>query len=148
MYPIKTMEWLDQSSLHPLKSSVADSAFHFDADSYSTFHYDADPSGSYFKINPDSDPTTHFFPDLDPPMLQNDPLICFHLFTLMRIRIQHIDKKTPRNKMPIQSLYKTIVLYRVLSNYLFLLPVQIWFKENIKYRCSTTNLFWILPTFI
>jgi hypothetical protein len=27
------------------------------------FHFDADP-----------DPTTHFFPDLDHPMLRNDPL--------------------------------------------------------------------------
>ncbi len=24
-------------------------------------------------MDPEEDPTTHFFPDLDPPMLQNDP---------------------------------------------------------------------------
>ncbi len=43
------------------------------------------------------DPTTHFFPDLDPPMLQNDPLrlppytlmqIRILLFTLMQMRIR------------------------------------------------------------
>ncbi len=51
-----------------------------------TFQFDADP---------DSDPTYNFFPDLDPPMLQNDPLMPCHLdadpdpaFILMRIRIQ------------------------------------------------------------
>jgi hypothetical protein len=49
-----------------------DPAFHFDAGPILTFHSEADP-----------DP----FPDLDPPMLQNDPLYGFHLFTLMWIRI-------------------------------------------------------------
>jgi hypothetical protein len=32
---------------------------------------DADPT---FQIVADPDPTTYFFPDLDPLMLQNDPL--------------------------------------------------------------------------
>ncbi len=40
-----------------LKSSVAD-----------PHHFTADPETE------DSDPTTHFSPDVDPPMLQNDPL--------------------------------------------------------------------------
>jgi hypothetical protein len=33
-------------------------------------------SGSYFQFDadPETDPTTHFFPDLDLTMLQNDPL--------------------------------------------------------------------------
>ncbi len=38
---------------------------HFDADPDPTFHSDAVP---------DPYPTTHFFSDLDPPLLQNDPL--------------------------------------------------------------------------
>ncbi len=33
---------------------------------------DPDP---IFKFDADPDSTTHFFPDLDPPMLQNDPLL-------------------------------------------------------------------------
>jgi hypothetical protein len=47
-----------------------DPAFHFDADPDPTFQSDADP-----------DPNTHFFPDMDSPMRQNDPLKGFHLFT-------------------------------------------------------------------
>ncbi len=39
-----------------------------------------------FTFDADPDPTTHFSPDLYPPVLQNDPLMT-HLFTLMRIRI-------------------------------------------------------------
>jgi len=78
-----------------MRIQIPDPTFHSDADSDSTFHSDAfqfcaDP-------DPDPDPTTHFSPDLDPPMLQHDPLrltpftlmrIRILLFTLMRIRIQ------------------------------------------------------------
>jgi hypothetical protein len=38
-------------------------------------HIDTDPNPAFhFNADPDPDPTTHFFPDLYPPMLQNDPL--------------------------------------------------------------------------
>ncbi len=53
-----------------------DPAFYFDADADAdldtdlTFH--SDPT---YQLYADQDPpTTHFFPDLDLPMLQNDPL--------------------------------------------------------------------------
>jgi len=36
-------------------------------------HFGADPDSS-FQFNEDSDPNTHYFPDLNPLMLQNDPL--------------------------------------------------------------------------
>ncbi len=50
-----------------------------------TCHYDAFPAPT-FQFAPDLDHTNHFFPDLDPPMLQNDNLR-LHFFTLMRVRI-------------------------------------------------------------
>ncbi len=43
-------------------------AFHFDADPDPTFHSDADPDPA-FQLDADQDPTTHFFPDLVPPVL-------------------------------------------------------------------------------
>ncbi len=46
-------------------SSDPDPAFHFDANPDPTFHFDSDP---------DPDLTTHFFPDLNPSMLQYDLL--------------------------------------------------------------------------
>ncbi len=69
--------------------SDLDPAFHFDADLDSTVQFDADTN---------LDPTTFFFQELYPPMLQNDPLRLpsFHFdadpdldpaFTLIRIRI-------------------------------------------------------------
>ncbi len=36
-------------------------------------HLDADPDPT-FQFDPEPDPTTHFFSDLEPPVLQNDPL--------------------------------------------------------------------------
>ncbi len=39
----------------------------------STFHCDAD-LGPTFKFDANPDPITHFFPDLDHPMIQNDHL--------------------------------------------------------------------------
>jgi hypothetical protein len=54
-----------------------DPAIHFDADPNTapTFQSDADPAPTFqFGPGPDPTGTTHFFPDLDPPMLQNDPL--------------------------------------------------------------------------
>ncbi len=45
---------------------------HFDADSEPTFYSDADPDPTFqFDADPDPNPATHFFPDLDPPLLQN-----------------------------------------------------------------------------
>ncbi len=44
--------------------------FHSDADPDNTFQFDAD---AYPDPDMYPDHTTHFFPDLDPPMLQNDP---------------------------------------------------------------------------
>jgi hypothetical protein len=58
---------------------------HVDADTVSTFHSDPDQDPTFqLDADPDPDPTTHFLPDLNSPMLQNDPL---RLFTLMQIRI-------------------------------------------------------------
>ncbi len=52
-----------------------DPAFHFDAEQDPTFHSDVDPDPTFHTdADPDPDPTNHFFPKLDPPMLQNDPL--------------------------------------------------------------------------
>jgi hypothetical protein len=82
-------------------SSVAYPTFQFDADPDPTFHSDAElyPDLTFqFDADPDPVPTTHLFPDLDPPMLQNGPLrlLPFHFdadpdldpaFTLIRIRI-------------------------------------------------------------
>jgi hypothetical protein len=53
----------EQNWLRHIMTSVA--AFHFDTDPDPTFHSDADPK-TY--------PTTHFFPDFNLTMLQNDPL--------------------------------------------------------------------------
>ncbi len=50
-----------------------DPAFQFDADPDPTFHSDAElyPDLTFqFDADPEPGPTTHFFPDLDPPMLQ------------------------------------------------------------------------------
>jgi hypothetical protein len=65
---------------------------HVDADPDPVFHFQADPDPDLdpifhsvvdsdsnpdlnFQFDADPDPTTHlFFTDLDPPMLQNDPL--------------------------------------------------------------------------
>jgi hypothetical protein len=47
-------------------------AFLFDADPYPTFHSDVDPDPDLtfqFDAVLDSDPVTHFLPDLDPPVL-------------------------------------------------------------------------------
>ncbi len=60
--------------------SVADQ-YHFDGDPDPdpAFHFDADRTLMRIRILPifDADPhldhTNHFFPDLDPPMIQNDP---------------------------------------------------------------------------
>jgi hypothetical protein len=47
-----------------------DPALHFDADPDPNFHSDADPDLTFqFDAVPDPDSVTHFFPDLDPPML-------------------------------------------------------------------------------
>jgi hypothetical protein len=56
-----------------LSPSVAD-PHHFDADPDPdpAFHFDANPDPDptfHSDANPDLDPGTHFFPDLDPPML-------------------------------------------------------------------------------
>jgi hypothetical protein len=94
--------------------NVADPHHHPDADPDPAFHFDADPDLT-FHSEADPDPNSPFFPDLDPPMLQNDPLRLppFHfdedpdpdfyfdenpdfafplirilLFTLMRMRIR------------------------------------------------------------
>ncbi len=64
--------------------AVPDPGFYFDVEPNPIFHSDADPDTT-FQFDLDRDPTIHFFPDLDLPMLQNDPLR--HLFTFMRIRI-------------------------------------------------------------
>jgi hypothetical protein len=47
--------------------------FEFDANPDPTFHSDADPYPT-FQFDPYLDLTTHFFQDLDPPMLQKRPL--------------------------------------------------------------------------
>jgi hypothetical protein len=74
-------------------SSFADS-HHVDADPYPGFYFDVDPNPPFhsdadpdptFQFDLDPDPTIHFFPDLDFPVLQNDPLR--HLFTFMRFWI-------------------------------------------------------------
>jgi hypothetical protein len=42
---------------------------------FHAFHYDAFPDPDpTFHSDADLDSTTHFFPDLNPPMLPNDPL--------------------------------------------------------------------------
>ncbi len=64
-------------------NSVAD-PHHFDADPDPTFHFDADPDTTFhsdpipdptfqFDADPDTTGTTHFRPNLDPPMLQKWP---------------------------------------------------------------------------
>ncbi len=61
---------------------IPDPAFHFDADPGPTFLSNPESNPTFqYEANPDT--THHLFPDLDPPMLQNDPL-----FNLMPIRIQ------------------------------------------------------------
>ncbi len=60
--------------LHDLDANTGpDPVFHYDPkpDPDPTFQFHAD---FQFNIDPDPDPNTHFFPDLDPPMLQNNPL--------------------------------------------------------------------------
>jgi hypothetical protein len=91
-------------------SSVAD-PHHLDADRDPdpAFHFDADPNPAFqFDADSDPGPTTHLFPDLDPPLLQNGPqrlshfhfvanpdpdpafsLIWIQLLKIMRIRIRH-----------------------------------------------------------
>jgi hypothetical protein len=64
-------------SFEVLPSSVAD-PHHLHTDLNPSFHFDADPADAKpdlsFQFDADSHPTTQFFPDLDPPMLQNLPL--------------------------------------------------------------------------
>jgi hypothetical protein len=48
-----------------LRIRIPDHTFHSDADPDPTFQLDTDP---------DPYPTAHFFPNLDHPLLQNDPL--------------------------------------------------------------------------
>jgi hypothetical protein len=51
-----------------------DPAYHFDADPDPTVHSITDPDPNFqFDVDLDTDPTSHFFPDLDLPMLQNYP---------------------------------------------------------------------------
>jgi hypothetical protein len=63
-----------------LTASVANTyRYHNDADPDPTFYFDADPDPT-FHSDTDPDPTsqcdttTHFYPHLDPPMFQHDPL--------------------------------------------------------------------------
>jgi hypothetical protein len=47
-----------------------DPAFHFDADPHLTFHFDAHPDPTFqFDADPNPDSITHFFLDLDPPII-------------------------------------------------------------------------------
>ncbi len=56
-----------------LDGSVAD-PHHFDPDPDPTVHSNTDPDPNFqFALDPDAVLITHFFPDLDPPRLQNDP---------------------------------------------------------------------------
>ncbi len=62
------------TQIYPLiKISVAD-PHHFKADLDPTFHFDTDPDPTFSGFDAEPDPTICFFPDLDPPILQNDPL--------------------------------------------------------------------------
>jgi hypothetical protein len=45
----------------------------FQSDADPTFQSDADPDPT-FQLNSVPNPTTHFFPDLDPPVFKNDTL--------------------------------------------------------------------------
>ncbi len=72
----------------PMFSSVAD-PHNVDADPDPAFHFDADPDQDPTLQFDDPDPITHIFPDMDHPMLQNDPLR-LPPFTLMRIQLPKI----------------------------------------------------------
>ncbi len=64
-------------SFEVLPSCVGD-PHHFHTDLNPNFHFDADPADAKpdpsFQFSANPHPTTQFFPDLDAPMLQNDPL--------------------------------------------------------------------------
>jgi hypothetical protein len=84
------MIFLDRPKPWPDPSIAA--PHHVDADENPAFHIyrsesypDADPDPT-FQFDRDLDLATHFFPDLNPPMLRNYPLKIL-LITLIRIRI-------------------------------------------------------------
>ncbi len=78
----RSCEWDIAEWLERLTASVADPhhidadpdlAFHFDANPDPSFYYDSDPDPDpAFQLDADPDPTTHFSPDFDTPMLQNN----------------------------------------------------------------------------
>jgi hypothetical protein len=71
--------WIEKTEVITKKTEIGNEVGSV-ADTDPAFHSDADPDPT-FQSDADPDPNTHFFPDMDSLMRQNDPLKGFHLFT-------------------------------------------------------------------